>query len=98
MLAPDAWGDVDYGPAAARPHLVVTGAERVARNLLHYWGQAATLVSHPLGGQPALLGFHGRELSGVLVFTMRDETIQAVHVITDPAKLSFLNTQLAAPA
>jgi RNA polymerase sigma-70 factor (ECF subfamily) len=98
VLAPDAWGDVDYGPAAARPHVVARGAERVARHLLHFWGPDATLVSHPVGGQPAVLGFYGRELSGVLVFTVRGETIQAVHVIADPAKLSFLSVQLATPA
>jgi RNA polymerase sigma-70 factor (ECF subfamily) len=98
VLAPDAWGDIDYGPAVARPHIVVTGAERVARLLLDYGGPGATLVSHPVGGQPALLGFHDRELSGVLVFTMRGETIQAVHVIVDPAKLGFLRLQLASPA
>jgi len=98
VLAPDAWGDIDYGPGAARPHVVVTGADRVARHLMHYWGPSATLVSHPVGGQPALLGFYDRELSGVLVFTMRGETIQAVHVIADPAKLGFLRLQLATPA
>jgi|SRR5579859_105825 len=97
VLAPDAWGDIDYGPAAARPHVVVTGAARVARHLLHYWGPPAALVSHPVTGQPALLGFHGRHLTGVLVFTMRGETIQTVHVIADPAKLSFLSLQLATP-
>jgi RNA polymerase sigma-70 factor (ECF subfamily) len=98
VLAPDAWGDVDYGPAAARPHVVVTGAGRVARRLLQYWGPATTLVSLPVGGQPALLGFRGRELSGVLVFSMRGETIQTVHAIADPAKLGFLSSQLATPA
>jgi RNA polymerase sigma-70 factor, ECF subfamily len=98
VLAPGAWGDIDYGPAAARPRVVVTGANRVARHLLHYWGPAATLVSHPVAGQPALLGFHGRQLSGVLVFSLRGETIQSVHVIADPAKLSFLTTQLAGSA
>ncbi|MGE5131697.1 MAG: RNA polymerase sigma factor SigI [Gemmatimonadota bacterium] len=98
VLAPGAWGDVDYGPAAARPHVVVTGARRVARNLLHYWGPAATLVSHPVGGQPAVLGFLGHELAGVLVLTLRGERIQTVHVIADPAKLSFLSLQLTGPA
>jgi RNA polymerase sigma-70 factor (ECF subfamily) len=96
VLAPDAWGDVDYGPAAARPHVVVRSAERVARHLLHFWGPSTTLVSHPVCSQPAVLGFIGRELSGVLVFTMHGEHIQAIHVIADPAKLSFLNAQLAA--
>jgi RNA polymerase sigma-70 factor (ECF subfamily) len=96
VLAPDAWGDVDLGPDAARRPPVVTGAEHVARNLLHYWGQPATLVSLPVGGQPALLGFIGRELAGVLVLTMREEVIQTVHVIGDPRKLGFLRAQLQA--
>ena len=97
VLAPDAWGDVDLGPDAVAARRVVTGARKVAANLLHFWGKA-TLVSHPVGGQPALLGFFGRELAGVLVFTMRGEVIQAVHVIGDPRKLRFVGAQLAGPA
>ena len=45
-----------------------------------------------------MLGFTGRELTGVLVFTMRGEVIQAVHVIGDPRKLDFLGSQLSASA
>ncbi len=97
VLAPDAWGDVDLGPAAARFALVV-GAENIARNLLRFWGQGATLVSHPVAGQPAVLAFTGRQLAGVLVFTMRGELIQAIHVIGDPRKLDFLSSQLTALA
>jgi RNA polymerase sigma-70 factor (ECF subfamily) len=97
VLAPDAWGDVDLGPAAARFDVVV-GAENIARNLLRFWGQGATLVSHPVAGQPAVLAFTGRELAGVLVFTMRGELIQAVHVIGDPRKLDFVSSQLTALA
>jgi hypothetical protein len=51
-----------------------------------------------IAGQPALPGFHGRQLAGVLVFSLRGETIQAVHVIADLAKLSYLNTQLIGSA
>ena len=98
VLAPDAWGDVDYGPAAARPHVVVTGAEQVGRNLLRFWGPGATLVSMPDGGQPAALGFVGRELAGILAFTVRAGRIETVHVIIDPAKLSFLTARLAVTA
>jgi RNA polymerase sigma-70 factor, ECF subfamily len=97
VLAPDAWGDVDLGPAAARFDVVV-GAENIARNLLRFWGRGATLVSHPVAGQPAVLAFTGRELAGVLVFTMHGELIQAIHVIGDPRKLDFLSSQLTAPA
>src|SRR6266851_1456834 len=98
VLAPDAWGDVDLGPDASRSPAVAVGAERVARNLLRFWGQGATLVSHPVGGQPAVLGFVGRELAGGLVFTMRGEAIQSVHVIGDPRKLGFLSSQLSTTA
>ena len=97
VMTPDAWGDIDLGPAAARLD-VVTGARSVAGNLLRFWGQGATLVSHPVAGQPAVLAFIRRELAGVLVFTMRGELIQAVHVIGDPRKLDFLRSQLTALA
>ena len=96
VLAPDAWAMSTSG----RPPRfgVVVGAENVARNLLRFWGQGATLVSHPVAGHPAMLAFTGRELAGVLVFTMRGELIQAVHVIGDPRKLAFLSSQLTALA
>ena len=73
---------------------VFTGAGQVAENLLRFWGQGATLVSLPVGGQPAVLAFTGRQLAGVMVFTMRGELIQAIHVIGDPRKLGFLSSQL----
>ena len=75
---------------------MVVGAENVAGNLVRFWGHGATLVSHPVAGQPAVLAFIHRELAGVLVFTMRGELIQAVHVIGDPRKLDFLSSQLTA--
>ena len=94
VLSPDVWGDVDLGPDGP-VRGVVHGAGHVARNLLRFWGPEATLVSQPIGGQPALLGFHGTELSGVLVFTMRGEVIQAIHIIADPRKLGLLDLQLS---
>jgi RNA polymerase sigma-70 factor, ECF subfamily len=94
VLAPDAWGDFDAGPGDPRTFGVIRGAARVARNLLRYWGPRATLVTHPVAGQPALLGFTGRELAGVLVLTMRGEKIQAVHVIGDPRQLRLVSAQL----
>jgi RNA polymerase sigma-70 factor (ECF subfamily) len=98
LLAPDAWGDIDLGPDATRHPPVTVGAEHVARNLLQFWGRPATLVSLPVHGQPALLGFFGRELSGVLMLTMRGEAVQSVHVIGDPRKLAFLRMQLSSLA
>jgi RNA polymerase sigma-70 factor, ECF subfamily len=94
VLAPDAWGDFDAGPAAHRDFGVIRGAAQVARRLLYFWGPPATLVTYPASGQPVLLGFSGRELAGILVFTMAGDTIQAVHVIADPRQLGFLSAQL----
>jgi len=97
VLAPDAWGDIDLG-ATSEPRPVVTGAENVAANLLRFWGPGSTLVSHPAGGQPALLGFHGRALAALLVLRVREEQVEGVHVIADPAQIGFLGRHLAASA
>jgi RNA polymerase sigma-70 factor, ECF subfamily len=94
VLAPDAWGEFHGGPDQPRVPGVIRGAVRVARNLLRFWGPGATLVSYPVAGQPALLGFVDRRLAGVLIFTMRDGKIQAVDVISDPRQLSFVSSQL----
>jgi len=94
VLAPDAWGDIDLGPDGP-PRDVVHGAAQIARNLLRFWGPA-TLVSQPVAGQPALLGFRGRDLAGVLVLGLRGELIESVHVIADPRKLAALGLQLSA--
>ena len=93
VLAPDAWGDIDLGPGGA-VHDVVHGADKVARNLLRFWG-TATLVSQPLAGQPALLAFRDRSLAAVLVLGMRGEVIESVHVIADPRTLAALGLQLS---
>ena len=99
VLAPDAWGDVDLGPGGHQIRWASLKARiRVARNLLRFWGRGATLVSLPVGDQPAVLAFTRRELAGVSAFTMRGELIQAIHVIADPRKLDFLRSQLTAPA
>ena len=97
VLTPDAWGGIDLGPAA-EPRSVVTGAENVAANLLRFWGPGSTLVSHPAGRQPALLGFHGRDLAALLILRMRGEQVEAIHVIADPAKIGFLGRQLTVSA
>jgi RNA polymerase sigma-70 factor, ECF subfamily len=89
VLSPDVWGDVDLGPDGP-PRGVVRGAPQVARNLLRFWGPEVTLVSQPIDGRPALLAFRGTELSGVLVFAIRGERIESVHVIADPRKLGLL--------
>jgi RNA polymerase sigma-70 factor (ECF subfamily) len=98
VLAPDASGEVYLGPDAARSPGVVRGARLVARNLLTFWGHgAASLVTHPAPGGPAVLAFADRRLAAVLVLTVRGELIGKVHVIADPRILALLSTQLPDP-
>lgn len=94
VLDPGAWGELVLGPEATRREPVVTGAERVARNLVRFWGEGATLVSLSAVGQPALLGFVDRKLTALLVLNMRGERIQAVQVIADPRLLDLVAAQL----
>jgi hypothetical protein len=98
LRTPDAWGELDAGPGQRGPRGVVHGALPVARILLHHWGPGTTLVTQPVAGQPALLGFADRRLFGVIVFTVRGNRIQAVHVISDPRQFSFISAQLATVA
>jgi RNA polymerase sigma-70 factor, ECF subfamily len=93
VLAPDVWGDFDAGPDGPRA-VVIRGADRVARNLLYYLGPGMTLVTQPVAGQPALLGFTGRTLSLVLILTVKAGRIQAMHGIGDPRKLGLLSARL----
>ncbi len=98
VLHPDAWGELVLGPAATRRESIVTGAERVARNMVRFWGEGATLVSLSAGGQPVLLGFVDRKLTALLVLNMRGEQVQAVQVIADTRLLDFVAARLPALA
>ena len=77
---------------------VVRGADRGRQNLLRFWGPARRWSRCRSAASPRCSASAARELAGVLVFTMRGELIQAIHVIADPRKLDFLRSQLTAPA
>lgn len=98
VLDPHAWGEFVLGPGATRAEPVVTGAERVAGNLVRFWGEGATMVSLPGGGPLTLLGFVDRKLTAVLALNARGERIQSVQVIADPFLLDFVAAQLSALA
>jgi RNA polymerase sigma-70 factor (ECF subfamily) len=91
VLDPEVSGQVDI-----RAGLVVMGADRVARNLLFFFGPGATLVSLMIGPQPALLGFRDRQPVAVLLLTVGDGRIIKIHALADPTKLEFLRASLAA--
>jgi RNA polymerase sigma-70 factor, ECF subfamily len=91
VLAPDVSGSID-----TRTGVKVRGSDRVARNLLRFWGQPEnTLVSYSLGAQTVLLGFTDQELSGILLLSIDADVITEIHVLAEPSKLDFVRSQLA---
>jgi RNA polymerase sigma-70 factor (ECF subfamily) len=89
VLDPDVHGGVDLLPG-----FTVAGAERVAGNLLRFWGGGPILVSLPVAGQPCLLAFVGQDLAAVIALTIRDSKITKVFVHAETGKLEFLRHQL----
>lgn len=76
MLDPNVSGWVDV-----RKDVVVVGADRVARNLLRFWGGArALLVSNPVAADATVLAFSDRELVGVLALTINGTLITSVRI------------------
>jgi RNA polymerase sigma-70 factor (ECF subfamily) len=92
VLDPQVSGGVDL-----RPGLVVVGSERVARNLLHFWGRPeVNLVSQPVVGQASLLGFVERRLAAIFLLELNDVgRITEIHVLAEPAKLEFVQSRLS---
>lgn len=84
ILDPTVWGAGTIVADGARPPQINHGPSDVARNLLRYLGQGATLVSGP-AGQPALLAFKDQRLFAVLVFTLRDNMIVKIEATVDPS-------------
>jgi len=95
LLDPTVWGDVDLGPFDARSGQGARGARSVAGNLMHYFGQATTLVSNPIGGHPVVLSFVGHKLWAVILLTVEKSLVKRIHVIADPVKIAFLSAQLS---
>lgn len=92
VLDPQVSGTVDL-----EPNRVVVGSDRVASNLLRYWGRGrATLVSTTAGREPVILAFVERKLAGVILLSVRDGLVGKIHVLVEDVKLGFLRHELAA--
>src|SRR5246127_2613601 len=90
VLDRDVSGEVD-----ARSGVVTHGADRVARNILGYWGRPDTvLVPQPVCGQPAVLAFVNRRLAGLLALSIDDGRITKIHVLVRHSTLEPLRTEL----
>ncbi|OBF84373.1 RNA polymerase subunit sigma [Mycobacterium sp. 852002-51163_SCH5372311] len=90
VLDADVSGEID-----ARSGIVVVGAERVGRNILHFWGQPGhVLVTQPVCGETAVLAFVKRKLVGVLALAIDDCRITKIHVLVQPSTLGPLRAEL----
>jgi RNA polymerase sigma-70 factor, ECF subfamily len=89
VLDPEVSGGVDL-----RPGLVVRGADRVAANILYFWGQRATLVDLSSGPRSTLLAYVDRRLAGLLELTMAGGRITKIHVVAEPASLAHIHEEL----
>jgi len=94
LLDPDIWGGIDLGPLDPRTGRRTNGPLAVATNLLRYFGGPTTLVSNPVAEPAVVLAFAGQRLVAVILLTIDGERIRKIHVIADPAKVSFLSSQL----
>jgi RNA polymerase sigma-70 factor (ECF subfamily) len=100
VLDVDVAGDVDLG-ALGPPVPPQIGRDRVARNLLRFWGpqSGAVLVSQPVNGRAGILAFQDRHLVGVLIMGMSEAgVINDIHAIANPDKLRPVSSVLHAPA
>jgi len=90
LLDPNVSGEVD-----ALKDVVVVGPNRVARNILRFWGEpGVVLVSHPATNDLVLLGFVERKLVGVLDLAVDDAKITKIHIHVQPSTLEPLRARL----
>jgi RNA polymerase sigma-70 factor (ECF subfamily) len=102
MLTADVTSTADGGGKVAAARRPVTGRDRVARYLAGALSRPVPQVQLQFGaevnGEPAVLGFTGSELAGVLFFQTDGDRIAALRVVANPDKLRFVAKQLSHPA
>jgi hypothetical protein len=89
-----AWADGSGKVGAARRPVV--GRSRVARYLVGTFGrrgQGAVVSLAELNGEPAVLGWVGVRLLGVLVLDIADGQVRAVRTVANPEKLRFVRAR-----
>jgi RNA polymerase sigma-70 factor (ECF subfamily) len=89
VLHPQVWGVAEFGAGSALGTQVQRGGDVVAANLLRYYGRA-TLVSYPVGDEPAVLAYYGQRLFAVITLTVGDGSVTKIHVRADHAEVALL--------
>jgi RNA polymerase sigma-70 factor, ECF subfamily len=95
VLDPDVAGQADIGGDVGLLPPVV-GRDAVATTALRYLGpdSATTLLSLPVGDEPAVIALRDGRVYGAFTFTLRGGRVHHIHGVIDPAKLAELNVIL----
>ncbi len=100
LLAADVTSTPDGGGKVGAARRTVVGRDRVARYLAGAMSRLAPtgleLFLAEVNAAPAVLGFEGGELRGVLALEIADGHVHAVHIAANPDKLSYVARQFAA--
>ena len=101
MLADNVSSTADGGGQVGAARRIVMGRDRVARYLVGAFSRPIGDIRLDFGaeinGEPAVLGFIGPTLAGVLFFEIVDDHITKLRVVANPDKLRFLGEQLSHP-
>jgi RNA polymerase sigma-70 factor (TIGR02957 family) len=101
MLADNVSSTADGGGKISAARRPVVGRDKVARYLAGALSRPIPDVRLDFGaevnGEPAVLGFVGTALAGVLFFDITDDQVEALHIVANPDKFQFLGRQLSHP-
>jgi len=101
LLADNVTSTADGGGKVAAARRVVAGRDKVARYLAGAFRRPLVDIrldlDREVNGEPAVLGFVGPTLAGVLFFDTIDDRIEALRIVANPDKLQFLGRQLSHP-
>jgi RNA polymerase sigma-70 factor (ECF subfamily) len=101
MLADNARSTADGGGQVGAARRPVFGRDRVARYLAGAFSRPIADVrldfDAEINGEPAVLGFVGSTLAGVLFFEIDGDVVTELRVVANPDKLRFLGAQLSHP-
>lgn len=82
-------------PAGRRPVVGKTKVTRLFRGGFHKYLAGVQLRIHEVNGEPAVVGFVGPELFGVMTIEITDGRVSGVRSVVNPEKLGFLRRQLS---
>ncbi|MBO0866270.1 MAG: sigma-70 family RNA polymerase sigma factor, partial [Mycobacterium sp.] len=101
MLTADVTSTADGGGKVAAARRTIAGRDRAARYLAGVFSRPMASVRldvAEVNAEPAVLGFIGPELAGVLFFETDDDRIAALRIVANPDKLRFVAKQLSQTA